>query len=45
MSIDVPNAQPLAGAELQRFRTVAGDMQHRFALLRAQEANIKLASK
>lgn len=45
MAVDVPNMQPLAGVELQRFRTVASDMQHRFALLRAQEANIRLAAK
>lgn len=45
MSIDVPNAQPLAGAELQRFRVVAEDMRHRFALLSPQDNNIKLASR
>lgn len=44
-SIDVPNAQPLAGAELQRFRVVAEDMRHRFALLSPQDNNIKLASR
>ncbi|MGH8806442.1 MAG: peptidoglycan DD-metalloendopeptidase family protein [Noviherbaspirillum sp.] len=44
MAIDVPNAQPLAGAELQRFRTVASDMSHRFALLTPRES-VKLASK
>lgn len=33
MSISVPNQQPLAGADLQRFHSVADDMQHRFALL------------
>lgn len=35
LSIDVPNAQPLAGAQLQRFKQVAADMTHRFALLQA----------
>jgi murein DD-endopeptidase MepM/ murein hydrolase activator NlpD len=45
MSVDMPNAQPLAGAELQRFRNVANDMTHRFALLSPQDKNIKLASK
>lgn len=45
MSIEVPNAQPLAGAELQRFRSVAVEMQHRFALLNPQESGITLASK
>lgn len=45
MSIDVPNAQPLSGAELQRFRRVANEMTHRFALLNPPDAAIKLASK
>jgi len=45
MSIDVPNAQPLAGADLQRFKAVAEEMRHRFALLNPQDNNIKLASK
>ena len=45
MSIDVPNAQPLAGTELQRFRDVASEMRHRFALLNPQDSNLKLASK
>jgi murein DD-endopeptidase MepM/ murein hydrolase activator NlpD len=42
LSVDVPNAQPLAAAELQRFRSVAEDMKHRFALLTPQTGN-KLA--
>jgi murein DD-endopeptidase MepM/ murein hydrolase activator NlpD len=45
MSIDVPNAQPLSGAELQRFRRVANEMTHRFALLNPPDSPIKLASK
>lgn len=45
MSIDVPNAQPLAGAELQRFKAVASEMRHRFALLTPQDNGIKLASR
>ncbi|MDP9108478.1 MAG: M23 family metallopeptidase [Pseudomonadota bacterium] len=45
LSVNVPNAQPLAGAELQRFRDVAGDMTHRFALLRQDDRSIKLAMK
>ena len=32
-SIVVPHAPALAGAELQQFRSIAGDMRHRFALL------------
>lgn len=43
-SIDVPNAQPLTTAELQRFRSVTADITHRFALLRPQAGDIKLAS-
>lgn len=45
MSINIPNAQPLAGADLQRFKSVADDMRHRFALLNPQDNSIKLASK
>lgn len=44
MSISVPNAQPLAGAELQRFRQVAADMKHRFALLNLRDNGVKLAA-
>ncbi|WP_019139557.1 M23 family metallopeptidase [Noviherbaspirillum massiliense] len=45
MSIQVPNVQPLAGAELQRFHNVAADIKHRFALLNARDEGTKLASK
>jgi murein DD-endopeptidase MepM/ murein hydrolase activator NlpD len=45
MSLDIPNAQALAGAELQRFRRIAAEMTHRFALLAPQDAGVKLASK
>jgi murein DD-endopeptidase MepM/ murein hydrolase activator NlpD len=45
LSVDVPNAQPLAGAELQRFRSLAYDMTHRFALLNPTEKYIKLAAR
>jgi murein DD-endopeptidase MepM/ murein hydrolase activator NlpD len=44
LSVDLPNVQPLAGAELQRFRNVAGDMTHRFALLLPQDDATKVAS-
>jgi len=44
LAVDLPNAQPLAGAELQRFRGVVSDMAHRFALLAPGSADIKLAS-
>jgi murein DD-endopeptidase MepM/ murein hydrolase activator NlpD len=45
LSVDVPNAQPLAGAEMARFRTVAAGMTHRFALLAPDAPGIKLALK
>lgn len=44
LSIDMPTAQPLAGAQLQRFRSVASDMLHRFALLNPQGTGTQLAS-
>ncbi|MEB0134382.1 peptidoglycan DD-metalloendopeptidase family protein [Actimicrobium sp. CCC2.4] len=45
MSVDIPNVQALNGTELKRFRTVAGDMTHRFVLLRQEENAAKLALK
>ena len=45
LSVDIPNVQPLVGTELQRFRAVAGDMSHRFALLRQDDKIFKLAMK
>jgi murein DD-endopeptidase MepM/ murein hydrolase activator NlpD len=45
MKVNMPNAQPLAGAQLQKFRRIASDMAHRFALLAPDRADIKLASR
>jgi murein DD-endopeptidase MepM/ murein hydrolase activator NlpD len=45
LTVDVPNAQPLAGAELQHFRAVTADMNHRFALMNPDSKNTKLAMK
>lgn len=45
MTVDIPNAQPLAASQMQRFRAVAGDMSHRFALLAPESNNIRLAAK
>jgi murein DD-endopeptidase MepM/ murein hydrolase activator NlpD len=45
MSVNVPNTQALAGADLQRFRAIASEMSHRFALLNPAQNNIKLAFK
>ena len=44
LTVDMPNVQPLAGVELQRFRKVAGDMTHRFALMLPQEDATRVAS-
>jgi murein DD-endopeptidase MepM/ murein hydrolase activator NlpD len=47
LSVAVPNAAPLATADMNRFKTVAGDMAHRFALLRPEAvgAVVKLAAR
>jgi murein DD-endopeptidase MepM/ murein hydrolase activator NlpD len=45
MSIDIPNAHPLAAAQMPRFRAVVSDMAHRFALLMPENRNIRLASR
>ena len=45
MAIDVPNAQPLAGSQLQRFRTVSTDMNRRLALLRPANEHVTLAAR
>lgn len=46
LSVAVPNAQPLAGTQLQRFRTVSTDMNRRLALLRpAPSDSTTLASR
>lgn len=42
LSIDVPNAQPLNGSQLARFRAVSADMRHRLALLQPAEENSKV---
>ncbi len=44
MKVDMPTAQPLAGAQMQRFRTVAADMLHRIALLDPANPTTRLAS-
>ena len=45
MSIKIPQTQTLAGADLQRFRGVASEMSHRFALLNPPDSGMKLAAK
>ena len=45
LTVDMPNPQPLAAADMQRFRQVAADMKHRFALLAPEKNDVKLAAK
>ncbi|MFT5589463.1 MAG: murein DD-endopeptidase MepM/ murein hydrolase activator NlpD [Bradyrhizobium sp.] len=45
LSVDIPSVQTLSSADLKRFRTVAGDMKHRFVLLQQTENAPKLALK
>ncbi|QJQ07038.1 M23 family metallopeptidase [Undibacterium piscinae] len=47
LSVSIPSAAPLASNDMPRFREVASDMTHRFALLRPERQSeaIKLASK
>lgn len=45
LAMDIPNAQPLTSAEMQRFRAVASDMTHRFALLRQGDKPVTVAMK
>lgn len=47
LSVAVPSTAPLAAADMSRFKSVAGDIAHRFALLRpeAAGATVKLAAR
>lgn len=45
MTVDIPNAQPLTASQMQKFRNVATDMTHRFALLSPENNNVRLAAK
>ncbi|HEY6774713.1 MAG TPA: peptidoglycan DD-metalloendopeptidase family protein [Oxalicibacterium sp.] len=45
LKINIPNAQPLVASQMQRFRAVASDMSHRFALLTPKNENVQLAAK
>jgi murein DD-endopeptidase MepM/ murein hydrolase activator NlpD len=45
MSVEVPNAQPLTGIELQRFRAASAEMMHRIALMNSKDNGIKLAAR
>lgn len=45
MTVNIPNAQPLAASQMPRFRAVASDMSHRFGLLMPENNNVRVASK
>jgi murein DD-endopeptidase MepM/ murein hydrolase activator NlpD len=47
LSVDVPNAQPLGGGQMARFRAVSTDMNRRLSLLRpaGENSNVTLASR
>jgi len=46
LTVNIPNAQPLAANELQHFKAVADDMKHRFTLLLPQDAkSVQVAEK
>jgi len=47
MSVNVPNAAPLASNDLPRFKVLASDMAHRFQLLRPERRaeEMRLASR
>jgi len=47
LSVDVPNAQPLNGGQLARFRAVSTDMNRRLSLLRpaGENGNLTVASR
>jgi murein DD-endopeptidase MepM/ murein hydrolase activator NlpD len=45
MTVNIPNAQPLAAAQMQRFHSVADDMMHRFTLMSPSKQAIQLAAK
>ncbi|WP_338846740.1 peptidoglycan DD-metalloendopeptidase family protein [Massilia sp. W12] len=48
LALDMPNAQPLNATEMARFKAVAGEMSHRFALLLPEAGSgspLKLAQK
>ncbi|GAC1406174.1 MAG: peptidoglycan DD-metalloendopeptidase family protein [Burkholderiaceae bacterium] len=45
LTLNIPDAQPLTVLEQERFKRVASDMLHRFALLDPSSNNLKLASR
>ena len=45
MTVDIPNAQPLAAGDMARFRMIAAGMSHRFALLSPGRVDTRLALK
>ncbi|GGC79855.1 hypothetical protein GCM10011396_28920 [Undibacterium terreum] len=48
LTVNIPNAAPLAANEMAHFKNVASDMSHRFALLRpdpVQNSSMRVASR
>lgn len=45
LSVEVPNAAPLAGAQLQHFHALSADMTRRLSLLRPADAHVTLAAR
>ncbi len=45
LKVNMPNAQPLASSQLQKFRVVSSEMAHRFSLLTPDQGSTKLASR
>ncbi len=45
MTVNIPNAQPLASNQMPRFKMVAQDMKHRFDLLMPASKPIQVASR
>jgi murein DD-endopeptidase MepM/ murein hydrolase activator NlpD len=45
MTVNIPNAQPLTASQMQRFRTVADDMSHRFALMSPDNNIVRVAAR
>lgn len=45
LTVNIPNAQPLAASQMKSFRAVASDMAHRFTLLTPESNSVRLAAK
>jgi murein DD-endopeptidase MepM/ murein hydrolase activator NlpD len=45
LTIAIPNAQPMAAADMPRFRMVTAEMSHRFTLLNPGAVDLKMAAR